>query len=451
MINLTKFLGLCLLICLVIESQAQSPILDNYVKLGLENNLALKQENFSIQKSISALEEAKGLFQPNVSFLATYTLAGGGRDISFPIGDLLNPVYQTLNDMTGGNNFPTLQNQTIQFLPNDFHETKIRLIQPLFNSDIYYNYKAKKELISFQEAQKKAYEQELTKNIKTAYLQYTQIFELEKIYQRTEGLLNEVLRTNQKLVKNDKSTSEIVYGAEYEIAKLQNDKAEAYKNKKTAQAYFNFLLNRNLEENIELDSTILVKEIPTEDLISLEAQALAQRAELQQVKSGMNANLLQIELNKANKYPKVNVVGDLGYQGFGYKFDNTQDFWLVNFSLEWNLFKGKQNKRKIEQAQIEQSKLETRYTELEQQIKLQVQRAFYELQAFQKNIQANESGLRSAEKNYNLTKKKYEQGQARYIELVETQTKYINAQLALSLAQYNFLIKKVELQRLAGE
>lgn len=446
-----KFFLLFLLTFYAAQSYAQSPILDNYVKLGLENNLALKQENFSIQKSISALEEAKGLFQPNVSFLATYTLAGGGRDISFPIGDLLNPVYQTLNDMTGGNNFPTLQNQTIQFLPNDFHETKIRVIQPLFNSDIYYNYKAKKELISVQEAQKKAYEQELSKNIKTAYLQYTQIFELEKIYQRTEGLLNEVLRTNQKLVKNDKSTSEIVYGAEYEIAKLQNDKAEAYKNKKTAQAYFNFLLNRNLEENIELDSTILVKEIPTEDLVSLEMQALAQRAELQQVKSGMNANLLQIELNKASKYPKVNVVGDLGYQGFGYKFDNTQDFWLVNFSLEWNLFKGKQNKRKIEQAQIEQSKLETRYTELEQQIKLQVQRAFYELQAFQKNIQANESGLRSAERNYNLTKKKYEQGQARYIELVETQTKYTNAQLALSLAQYNFLIKKVELQRLAGQ
>lgn len=430
---------------------AQSPILDAYIQTGLQSNLTLKQENLSIEKSIVALEEAKGLFRPQVSFQATYTLAGGGRAIEIPVGDLVNPIYTALNQLTGSNQFPTnIPNQTQNFLPNDFHETYLQVVQPLFNSDIYYNYKAKKELISVQQAQKKVYEQELTKNIKQAYFQYLQTLQVLKIYDKTNGLLQEVLRTNQKLVKNDKATSEVIYGAEYEISKLQNEVAETDKNRLSAQAYFNFLLNRPLESEITADTTLAAVLSDSLTLVNLEAQALQNRAEFTQLKTAMNANLYAVELNKNGNLPKVNVAGQAGYQGFSYKFDNTQDYWLVRFQLQWDIYKGKQNKQKIQQAQIEQNQLETRYEEVEAQIKLQVQRAYYELQASRKAIEASQAGLRSAEKNYQLTKKKYEQGVARYVELTDTQTKYTNAQIQLAIVQYNFLIKKAELERATG-
>ena len=144
--NLLFLLLQILIYVLIFDTQrirAQSSILEKYIQHGLANNLALKQENFSIQKSLASLEEAKGLFMPQVSFIANYTTARGGRSIAFPVGDLLNPVYSTLNQLTGTSNFPTIANVNEQFLPNNFHETKIRIIQPLFNSDIYYNYKAK--------------------------------------------------------------------------------------------------------------------------------------------------------------------------------------------------------------------------------------------------------------------------------------------------------------------
>lgn len=46
---------------------AQDKVLDNYVKSGLENNLALKQKYNTYEKSIEALREAKGLFYPDIS------------------------------------------------------------------------------------------------------------------------------------------------------------------------------------------------------------------------------------------------------------------------------------------------------------------------------------------------------------------------------------------------
>jgi hypothetical protein len=49
--------------------------------------------------------------------MTDYFMAGGGRTVDFPVGDLLNPVYTTLNQLTGGNNFPQVTNQSILLNP----------------------------------------------------------------------------------------------------------------------------------------------------------------------------------------------------------------------------------------------------------------------------------------------------------------------------------------------
>ncbi len=430
---------------------AQTNILESYVKEGLQNNLALKQEDFSVQKSWSALGEAKGLFLPSVSFQANYTLARGGRTIDLPLGDLLNPVYQTLNGLTDSNNFPTLENQSEQFLPNNFHETKLRVIQPIFNSDIYFNYKAQEELISVQQAQKRGYESELRKEIKVAYFQYMKTLRLLEVYQETDSLLREILRVNQRLVKNDRATPEIIYSAESEISDLEQQVARAEQDRQRAKAYFNFLLNRRLREEIVKDSLLLLKETDTYDLTSLDNQAIQKREELNQLQNAVAANEQLLKLNEFRKLPTLNAVGDVGFQGFGYNFDSSQDFWLVQFSLNWNIFSGRQQHYQTQRVKIEQDRLKTQYQELEQQIQLQVENAYYALEASKKAIEASQAALRSAERNFFLTRRKYEEGQTQYITLIDSRTRYSNQQITLTINQYDYLIRKAELERAVGQ
>jgi outer membrane protein len=431
-----------LLYCLAFQTaQGQSTILDNYLQTAYQNNLALKQEDFSIQKAIVALDEAKGLYMPHISFQATYTLAGGGRRIAFPVGDLLNPVYATLNQMTASNRFPQIANVSEQFLPNNFHETYLQVIQPLFNRDIYYNFQIKKSLIEVQKAQKEVYAFELKRNVKQAYLQYLQIVQLRQIYARAETLLKEVLRTNQKLVAHDKATSEIVFGTEYEIKKLESEMAELEKNRQVSQAYFNFLLNQPVETNIIVDTLMNFQPLLNLSLQEAETQALSKRPEFQQLKQVQTTNNLALEMQKNAKYPRINLAGQGGFQGFRYTFDSNQDYWLVRLSLQWDIFKGFQNKRKIEQIKIEQDKLALRQEEASQQIRFQIQRAYYEWKATEPVIEANTAALSFAEKNFNLIRKKYEQGTARYIELIDAQTKLMQAQITLSVAKHGAFMK----------
>ena len=85
-----------ILIFMSVKLSAQD-ILQSYIDEGIESNLALKQENQILEQNIESLKQARSLFFPRVDFNASYTAANGGRTIDVPVGDLLNPVYTTLN------------------------------------------------------------------------------------------------------------------------------------------------------------------------------------------------------------------------------------------------------------------------------------------------------------------------------------------------------------------
>lgn len=108
-------------------SRAQGT-LDSLLRAGLDSNLGLRQQSIALERSFAALREARGLFLPSLSLLADYTYADGGRKIDIPVGDLMNPVYSTLNQLTQSNAFPQIANVSEQFLPNDFHDTRLRLL-----------------------------------------------------------------------------------------------------------------------------------------------------------------------------------------------------------------------------------------------------------------------------------------------------------------------------------
>jgi outer membrane protein len=392
----------------VVQALGQSQVLEGYIQEGLKSNLQLKQEQLNYERSVENLDASRSLFLPQVSAVANYTLAGGGRKISFPVGDLLNPVYTTLNQLTGSNSFPQIENVNTQFLPNDFHDTKLRVIQNIFNPDIYFAYKAQKELITVQQAQKKAYENELKFNIASAYYQYMQSTEALNILNKTHTLLQELLRVNQKLVANAKATKDVVLSAEYEISKVEQQIAESEKNNQVAKSYFNFLLNRDFGNEIIQDSTIASSVLQEQSVQQLKEQALGQRQELKQLEGGLRANEQLVGLQKGSAFlPKLNAVGDIGYQGFQYKFDSPQQYYLVQFGLSWDVFKGGEKRTKIQQARIDQQVMENRMEQLKKQIELQVIQAHYELEMTKTALHSSESGVKSTERSFQIVRSKY--------------------------------------------
>ena len=237
-----KFLLILIFTLFIHTMQADNSLLDEYIHYGLENNLALQQKNFSLQQSIHALKEARGMFLPSISLDARYSRAGGGRIIDFPVGDIVNPMHQALNYLLGQPAlFPAnLENVQTPFLREEEQETKIQLIQPIFQPDIYYNYKIRTKQKDIEQLGKKVFVRELVKDIKTAYYNYLKTTKIVHLFTETKKLVEENLEVSHKLLQANKVTHEVVFRAEAELSLIDQQKFAAENQQVLARSYFNF-------------------------------------------------------------------------------------------------------------------------------------------------------------------------------------------------------------------
>ncbi|MBK8965978.1 MAG: TolC family protein [Saprospiraceae bacterium] len=428
------------------------PILEAYIESGLANNLALQQQNLDVQRSLEAMREARSLFYPTVQFKATYTRSAGGRDIAIPVGDLLNPVYTTLNQLTQTNQFPQISNVNERFLPDNFHETYLNVTYPLFNSDLKYNRQIKQHQVQSKTAQKAAYEHALRYQITEAYLQYLKALEAEKIWINAQKVLRELRRFNQSLVDNDVATRDVVATADYELSKVEHEIYSLQSQQNSARAYFNFLLNRDLQEPVIIDTTLLAQSVRAYDRADMIRGALGSRHEPGALLAGQAAAETAVRLNEAKRMlPEVFIGGQLGFQGFGYKFNEDQMYGLVQVGLNYTIFNGNQTKSKIQQARIESEKLRQQHSEVQQQITLQVTQAWNELENARNAWTTAQQGRRAAAESFRIINNKYRANQALLVEFLDAENRLTTAELQVLLAWSDVLIKEAALQNAAGQ
>lgn len=426
----------------------QETILETYIQQGLDNNLALKQKESNYRKSLAALKEARAMFFPDVSLNARYSVAEGGRMIEFPVGDLMNPVYSTLNGFLGEDKFPLIENQEFTFLREHEHETKISVVQPLVDPRVYYNQKISQQLSEAQKADAETFRRQLVAEIKTAYFNWLKTLRIEQLLHSTKKLLEENVRVNESLYRNDKITIDNVYRSRAELSRLEQQIAESTRARQVAAAYFNFLLNRPLEEEIveqELFDSVAI----TLNLPAAHQNALENREELEMLESYARANDYLLSLNHSKKIPSIYGAVDYGFQGEEYQFTNEYDYVLASIVLKWELFHGFENKAAVSQAKIERDIRKTQIEETKEQIHLQVIRSFYDLQASQKSVIAAEQSLTSAKKAFEVTDRKYREGQASLIEYIDARTTMTNAEQNLIISRYDHHIRYAEFERVA--
>lgn len=407
-------------------------ILEAYIAEGLERNLTLRQHDIEWEKSREALAQAKALFYPSVNFDASYIRAVGGRRLDFPVGDLLNPVYGALNQITQSNNFPTIANERIQFLPDNFHETKITFGVPIFNSDLRHNARIKQNLTGAAEARKAAYERELRFRITEAYLQYLSAIEAGNIWTEARESLLELRRFNESLVRNGVGTPDLISAADFELSKIERERAALRAAQQTAAAYFNFLLNRDLETPLIADTALL-------DPLAYRAplsRAPVPRPELRALSLGLQAAAEAQQLNAdRRRLPQAYIGGEAGFQGFGYTFEGEQAFVLAKIGLIYPIYNAGSLRSKEQEARLEIMRLQAQQEETARAFDLQTFRAARDLEAAQAEFAAAEKGLEAARRAYEIVNNKYRNGQSLFVELSEARTRYTNARIQVSLSR----------------
>lgn len=432
-------IAVSIIICslLFIQGVFGQTIVDDYVNEGLKNNVVLQQKKISYEKAVYSLRSATSLFFPSVQLDASYVSGDGGRSIDIPVGDLLNPVYQTLNQLTGTNAFPQIQNVSENLFPDDFYDVKLRTTMPILNTDIIFNRQIESSQMQIKEYEVELYKRELVKEIKSAYFGYLSALEAVSIYSSAIDLAKEGKRINESLLKNGSGLPVYILRSESEIENLNALINEAETKSENAKRYFNFLLNR------DLDSSIIVIAIEgIDETIYDSPGALERREELKMLNSLVDINESVLDLNKYFWIPKVSGFLDLGAQDSQWNYFKDSRYYVFGFQLNVPIFEGFRNRDKIDIADLE---LKNSVLELEKttaQLNLSVSVSRNALSNSIQNYRSAQKQLSAAQGYYNLIIKGYQEGANSFIETVDARNQLRSAQLSVNINKYKVLITR---------
>lgn len=481
-----------------LPTSAQTPVLDDLVETALQSNLALQQEERSLDRARAALAEARGRFLPSLDAQARYTRASGGRTIDFPVGDLLNPVYSTLNDLTQQGAFSQIENQEIAFLREREQETSLRLSQPVFAPGLLYGARAQRHGRDAQAAAVDALRRELVRDVQVAYFRYRQAGHRVNALDAARTLVVENRRTSRRLVDADKATEEILFRAEAEVLAVEQQLADARARRRRAQSYLNFLLNRSLDTPIPapaaspadlvnrrladvlgsvdpstdptLDPAIdpdtartRGQDAPIADAPSGEAgpppdaalgamqdRAQTRRPELDRLSAAVRSAEAERRAAQTAYLPTVSIAVEGGIQGETYGFDGDKPFALASVVLRWNLFNGFSDRARVDQARATTRRLELQRTETERRIDLQVQQALDDVRVARRALATAQARLRAARSSFRLTNRRYEVGRASQVEFTDARTTLTEAEVNLAVTRADLLARLADLEFAAG-
>lgn len=425
-------------------SLAQVNTLDRYIKQGLDSNLVLIQKDLSMRKALNGLEVARSMYLPNITFDLMYSHADGGRSIDLPIGDMLNPVYATLNQLTQSENFPQINNEQINFLPKNYYDAKIRTALPIINTDLKHNKVMREKMVELSKNDIELYKRELVKDIKIAYYNYLSALQAKEIYQNSLALAKEGKRVNEKLLEAGKGLPAYVIRANAEIAQHESKIADAEQQIRNAKFYFNSLLNRDPDSPI--DYYLETNQLDSVQNADLEID-INGREEIKSLESNISIQESLVEMSKQVFIPKLSAFLDLGSQAEGLRINRNSQYYMIGAQLSFPIFQGNRNKLKIQENQIAVAEAQNKLDQAKQQLQLSAEVARNEFFALQKSYEASKIQLEAAATYQRLILRGFNEGVNTYIETIDARSQYTNSLMANNIAAYKLLSAFAKLER----
>ena len=425
----------------------QKSILDEYIEMGFQQNIVVQQKLISAEKALLSLQSAQSLYQPTFAFQGGYQTGEGGRSISFPVGDMLNPVYATLNQLTKSSAFPQIANVETNFFPRNFYDVKLTSVMPIYNRDISINKEIQSQTLGIQKADIQVYKRELVKNIKTAYLNYLMAHKAIGIYQNGLLLAQEGKKINEKLLANGKGLPAYILRSENEVVQIASQLSEAEKQAELAKMYFNFLLNRELFTEIK---TNFDEQEALDILKKNQIAEVDQIEELGMLKQAISLQQSVVKMNESFYLPKLNGYLNLGSQSSNWDFNQKSTYYLLGMQVDIPIFSGKRNLNKIKQSAMDVDMAKKSLDLTSKQVSLALQIAQKNLTQTWVAFRASQKQIDVANTYQKLIDKGYKEGVNTYIETLDARSQWTNAHLALNINQFKILIAAAQVEREAA-
>jgi outer membrane protein TolC len=379
--------------------------------------------------------------------------------------DFVSPsVYQVLTDngVRNGAGSPISKPTTpTRYFPAQFgvpwqSSAGIQFQQLLFQPDLFIALKARKKAIDYTDANIKVMEDSIKSNVARAYYSVLIAEKRKKYLDASIKRLDKLKSDQEKLYKNGFAEHLDIDKTQVTLNNLNTTSTQIERLIEIGYASLKFSLAINQTDTLELSDSLSV-DLVKKDLLELSNFNYNDRKEIQLLNVVKDLQGLDLKRNKLSYIPTVATYFSYSRNALGQKFNllNFSDPWfktsLWGINLNVPIFDGGQKAQRIKQANLNLQKTNNTIANVQRAIDLQLKASSILFKNALSSLDMQDKNVVLAEKVYNTTKKKYEQGLGSSFELLQTASELENAQSNYFQSLYDAINARISYNRALGK
>jgi len=421
------------ILILIIPCFAQEKLtltLDKAIEIALEQNEQIKLAQDDVRFSETQIDEVKSTIYPKIDGFADYTR------------NFKNPVF-----------FSNIMPEPIEIGNDNSIVLGLSLQQPIWLGGKLWAANEIADLLLQSSKENLQFQQDnivldVTKTFYTVLL--TQ--EVVRVTEETYASVNSTYENISQLKLQGMVSEFDSLRAKVTVQNVEPAVINTANQLKIVKNVLKILLNIDINSEIEIVGTL--QYVPLDSLINYQRMALEYSPQLESLilQKSIAENIRTIE--SSNYWPSVFANGQINNISSSDDFNITTNENVTTISagltVALPIFNGFGTAAKVQQAEINISKITRHIALLTQKIKFDVETAYLNMKEAEKRIMAQKDAVAAAQKSLNIAKVRYNNGLSTLVELNDTELALVNTKLEELRALYDYLAAKADFDKLIG-
>ncbi|MFQ6065779.1 MAG: TolC family protein [bacterium] len=403
-------------------ARAKSLTLEEAIRLALANNREILVAKEKIEEARQRVKEAKAGYFPTINLGGTYTRLNEPPSMSIP-------GYGSVG-----------MGKTDNYL------SKLSFSQPLYTTGRL-GYANKQADLGYQKAQEdlKNTQNNITFQVKKAF--YAVLLAQENV-EVTEKALDQAKRhlaVVEGFLKVGVVSKFDLLRTRVEVANLKPDLVQARNNLRLSQeSLANLLSLPSVFLKLEGGLSFEPLKITLEEAID---KALKERSDLKSLRLQKEALKVALKLAEVQNKPTLALAGNYQYQKPSGGENEWGEEWNLNLVLSIPFFDGWASQARVAQRRSQVKQIDLSLQHLEAGIDLEVKKAFWDLEASEGRIYAQEKNIELSEEALSIAEVRYQSGAITNLEVLDAQLALTRARLGYLKALYDHNVAMAELEK----
>jgi len=388
--------------------------LDEAVNMALEQNTEIKIAAKGEEKAMANVDAAKGANGFSVGMTASLAIADGAtKDFS---RTNTNNIAASLPIYTGGANELAIENKELALVSSRLNTVRTRENIKLDTVKAYYDILEREKEVSVDQESVDNYQAHLTN--------------VQQLYSAGSKARVEVLRSEVQLSDARQTLIKAQNAYELAVSTLKN------------------IIKLNRDETLTLTDDFSYAAFEKPLVLCLD-YAMINRKDLQQAKLTVDEAEKSVKIAQAGFLPSVKLSAGLGWENQPLPNDKHYNY-TAGVAASWDVFDSNVTKANVKAAKAAVEEAELTLAKDQDAVDLAVRQAYLNMKEAEKRFVSTQDAVKQAKEDYYIANQKYKAGEGLMLDIIDAQLALSTAQLNYISAQYDYARYKATVENVMG-